>query len=102
VLRGVDSRGAPDKNRCWIVREHHGYFEDATKTYHHQVTTLNPTDPRHFLTFEEVVKAANEQVLLRAKDGFRFLFTTTYSGAPWYNRFEVILASGTVQSMPQP
>src|SRR5262249_50873729 len=38
--------GAPDPQRCWIVRELHGYYEEATKTYHQKVETLHPKDPR--------------------------------------------------------
>ena len=92
--------GASDPQRCWIVREFHGYFEEATKTYHYQVETLHPNEPRHFMTFEEVMKAANEQILRRAKDGFCFLFTKNYRNAPWYNRFEVILPSGNLKELP--
>ncbi len=92
--------GAPDPERCWIVREFHGCFEEATKTYHHQVETLHPNDPRYFVTFEEVVRAANKQTLLRARDGFRFLFTTSYKGPPWYHRFEVIIPSGEEKPLP--
>jgi hypothetical protein len=92
--------GAPDPNRCWILREFHGYFEEASKTYHHRVETLHPTEPRHYMTFEEVVKAADKQVMRRAQDGFRFLFTVSYQRAPWYNRFEVILPSGVLKAKP--
>ena len=92
--------GAPDPQRCWIVREFHGYFEDATKTYYFQAETLHPSETRYFMAFDDVVKAANQQVRLRAKDGFRFLFTVNYNGAPWYSRFEVILGSDTVRAMP--
>jgi hypothetical protein len=91
---------APDPQRCWVVRELHGYFEEATKTYHHQVETLHPNEPRHFLTFEEVMRAANQQVLLRATQGFRFLFTMNYDNPPWYSRFEVVLPAGEVRPLP--
>jgi hypothetical protein len=40
---------APDPRQCWIVREMHGYYDEAKKTYHHKVETLHPNEPRHFL-----------------------------------------------------
>src|SRR5215472_16863232 len=67
--------GAPDPQRCWIVRELHGYYEEATKTYHQNVETLHPNEPPHFLTLEEAIREADKQVLFRAKEGFHFLFT---------------------------
>jgi hypothetical protein len=91
--------GAPDRNRCWIVREVHGYYDEATKTYHHKVETLHPTDPRHFLTIEEAMREADKQVLLRARQGFHFLFTLDYMkpSPPWYERFEVVLPGGELR-----
>jgi hypothetical protein len=83
----------PDPHRRWFVRELHGWWEEATKTYHHKVETLHPTDTVHFLTIDEAIHEANQQVLLRARDGFRFLFTIDYmkSEPPWHARFEVVL-----------
>ncbi|MGC2734305.1 MAG: hypothetical protein WA212_10450 [Candidatus Acidiferrales bacterium] len=88
-----------DPARCWIVRETHGWYDDATKTYLHKVETLHPTDTKHFMTFDEVQKAADRQVLLRAKDGFRFLFTIG-NEEPWHKRFEVVIPSGEFKPLP--
>lgn len=52
------------------------------------------------MTFEEVMRAANQQVLLRAKQGFRFLFTMNYNNPPWYSRFEVVLPAGEIKPLP--
>lgn len=92
--------GAPDPQRCWIVRELHGYYEEATKTYHQKVETLHPSDPQHFLTLEEAMREADKQVLFRAKDGFHFLFTMNFDGPPWYSRFEVVLPAGQIKPLP--
>lgn len=92
--------GAPDSQRCWIVREIHGYYEEAAKTYHHKVETLHPNEPRHFLTLEEAMRVADQQVLLRARQGFHFLFTMNYNQAPWYSRFEVVLPAGEIKPLP--
>lgn len=92
--------GAPDPQRCWIVRELHGYYEEATKTYHQKVETLHPNDPQHFLTLEEAMREADKQVLFSAKDGFHFLFTMNFDGPPWYSRFEVVLPAGQIKPLP--
>lgn len=91
--------GAPDQQSCWIVRELHGYYEEATKTYHQKVETLHPNDPQHFLTLEEGMREADKQVLFRAKDGFHFLFTMNFDGPPWYSRFEVVLPAGQIKPL---
>jgi len=92
----------PDPQRRWFVRELHGWWEEATKTYHYKVETLRPTDPKHFRTINEAAREADEQVLLRAKDGFRFLFTLDYTKQepPWHTRFEVMLPAGEIQPLP--
>jgi hypothetical protein len=88
-----------DPARCWIVRETHGWYDDTTKTFLHKVETLHPIDPLHFMTFEEAQKAADRQVLLRAKSGFRFLFTMG-NDKDWHQRFEVIIPSGELKPLP--
>lgn len=92
--------GAPDPERCWIVREMHGYYEEDTKTYHYKVETLHPNQPKHFMTLDEATKVADQQVVFRARGGFHFLFTLNYYQAPWYSRFEVVLPAGEVRPLP--
>ncbi len=91
---------SPDPQRCWIVRELHGYYNEQEKKFHFKVETLHPTDSRHFMTLDEAQKDADKQVLLRAKDGFRFLFTRNYYDPPWYDRFEVVLPPGEIRPLP--
>ena len=88
-----------DPERCWIVRETHGWYDDRTKTFLHKVETLHPIDPLHFMTNEEAQKAADNQVLLRAKSGFRFLFTMG-DEERWHQRFEVVIPSGEYKPLP--
>jgi hypothetical protein len=82
------------------VREVHGYYEDSTRLYHHKFETLHPNEPRHFLTLGEALRAASQQVLFRAEQGFRFLFTLNYEHPPWYSRFEVVLPAGEIKQLP--
>lgn len=86
-------------NRCWIVREMHGWYEEQTKTFHHKVETLHPTDAAHFMAIEEAIDAANKQVVSRARQGFHFLFTMNLYHGPWYERFEVVLPGGELKPL---
>jgi hypothetical protein len=90
----------PNSERCWIVRELHGYYHEPSGQFRHQVDTLHPTDPKHFLTLDEAQKIADKQVLFRARYGFHFLFTRNYSDPPWYERFEVVLPAGEIKPLP--
>jgi hypothetical protein len=82
------------------VRELHGWYDEATKQYLHKVETLHPTDPKHFMTLEEAIKAADDQVMLGARQGFHFLFTMNYFKHPWYDRFIVVLPTGEIKPRP--
>ncbi len=90
---------AIDPQRCWIVRELHGYYSATEKKFHYQVETLHPTDQKHFLTIEEAIRQADAQVMLRARSGFHFLFTINRDNAPWYSRFEVVLPGGEIKPL---
>jgi hypothetical protein len=93
--------GVSDTQKCWIVRELHGYWDEGVKTFHHKVETLHPADRAHLLTLQEAIDQANEQVRHRAREGFRFLFTLNWNGAePWYDRFEVVLPAGQLRPLP--
>lgn len=92
--------GAPDPQRCWIVREIHGYYDEEKKAFIHKVETLHPNEPQHFLTLEEAVREADQQVWFRAGQGFHFPFTMNYNSPPWYSRFEVVLPSRKIQPLP--
>lgn len=94
--------GVPDPHECWIVREMHGWYDQRTKSFLYKVETLEPADKRHFLTCEEAINQANLHVLLRAKDGFRFLFIMRYTepSPPWYDRLEVLLPDGEYRPLP--
>lgn len=46
-----------------------------TKTFHHKVETLHPTDRKHLMTLDAAQKVADKQIVRRATEGFHFLFT---------------------------
>ena len=86
--------GAKDPKKCWVVRERFGYWDetqpDPKKKFKNTLNTLSPTDPVRCLTIEEAHEFIKRQVLLRASQGFKYLFTLDPFGAPWYKRYEVL------------
>lgn len=94
---------APNAERCWVIKEKHGYWDenarDPQQKFKHQVTTLSPEDPMHCLTIEEVHKQIDAQVLVRAKNGFEYMFTLNQFDPPWFTRFQV-LPDGSYKKLP--
>ena len=68
------------------------------KRFKNDVNTVSPTDPLHCLTIEESHEFIKKQVLFRASQGFKFLFTLNPFGASWYERYEV-LSDGSWREM---
>jgi hypothetical protein len=85
---------ATDPKKCWVVMEKFGYWDaaepDPKIRFKNAVNTLSPTDPVRCLTIEEAHEFIKKQVLLRASQGFKYLFTLDPFGAPWYKRYEVL------------
>jgi hypothetical protein len=94
---------ATDPKKQWVVKEKHGYWDERgqPKKFKHEVVTLGPTDPVHWLSVEEAQKAIDKQVSSRANQGFKYLFVHDFYDAPWFRRYE-ILSDGTEQEMPYP
>lgn len=92
-----------DPKKCWVVMEKFGYWDEAEsdqeKKFKNEVRTLSATNPADCLTIEEAHEFINKQVLFRASQGFKYLFTLDPFGAPWYKRYEV-LPDGSWREMP--
>ena len=71
---------------------------DPTKRLKHDVNALSPTDPNRCLTVEECHEFIKKQVLFRASQGFKYLFTLDPFGVPWFKRYEV-LSDGSWREM---
>ena len=94
--------GATDPTRCWVVKENHGYWDEAetnpTEKFKNRATSLSPTDPKHCVTIHEAFELIDRQVLHRAQSGFRYLFMLNPFGPP-HDRFE-IMPDGTQREIP--
>jgi hypothetical protein len=100
VVYAEELDAATDPTRRWVVKEKHGWFDDVPKQFLMNVTTLSPTDPVHCVTLEEAHQLLDQQVLLRAGHGFKYLFQLDpYQAAPLYKRYEV-LPDGSIQEIP--
>ena len=93
---------AADSKKCWVVVEKFCYSDEAEpdpkKRFKDDVNTVGPTDPVHCLTIEESHEFIKKQVLFRASQGFKCLFTLNPFGASWYERYEV-LSDGSWREM---
>jgi hypothetical protein len=89
--------------RSWVVHERYGAWDenepDPKQKFRINVTTLSPTEPRHYLTLDEAHKQCDEQVMLRVRSGFKYLFVHDFFDAPWYKRYEVF-PDGTRREIP--
>jgi hypothetical protein len=97
--------GATDPEKRWVVKETHGYWDEHepdpnVKKFKNQARTLSPTDPLHCVTIEEAHKIIDEQVLFRAKSGFKYMRRLSMFGPP-HELYEV-MPDGTYREMPLP
>jgi hypothetical protein len=80
--------------KSWVVSERYGAWDEAEpdpkKKFKINVTTLSPTDPQHYLTLDEAHEQCNKQVMLRVRNGFKYLFVHDFFDAPWFRRYEVL------------
>jgi hypothetical protein len=85
---------AQSLEKSWVVCERYGAWDEAEpdqkQKFKINVKTLSPTDPRNYLTIEEAHKQCDEQVMIRVRSGFRYLFVHNFLDAPWYRRYEVL------------
>lgn len=86
--------GATDSKKCWVVVEKFCYSDEAEpdpkKRFKNDVNAIGPTDPIHCLTIDESHEFIKMQVLLRASQGFKYLFTLDPFGVACYKRYEVL------------
>jgi hypothetical protein len=94
---------AESLEKSWVVCERYGAWDEAEpdpkQKFKINVKTLSPTDPQQYLTIEEAHKQCDLQVMLRVRNGFKYLFVHDFLDAPWYRRYEV-LPDGSRREIP--
>jgi hypothetical protein len=73
---------ATDPVKRWVVIEEHGYWDEASKKFLIRRTTLHPNDPKHCLSLEDVQRTVDDQIMVRVKSGFKYLFETSLEEVP--------------------
>src|SRR3974377_2397607 len=70
---------ARDPKKCWVVIEKVDYWDEAGPNRENKsknaVNTLNAPGTAHCLTIEESQEVIKKQVVIRANQGFKYLFT---------------------------
>jgi hypothetical protein len=96
---------ATDPKKRWVVNEIHGYWDEhepdpSVNKFKNKAVTLSPTDPQHCVTIEEAWKIMNNQVLSRAKSGFKYMRTLDMFGPP--HKLYEVMPDGKYREMPLP
>jgi hypothetical protein len=101
IVFGEELLTATDPDRIWVVKETHGFWDDADteKKFKKNTDTLSPNDPKHCLSIEEAFEAIDRQVASRARSGFKYMFTRDFFDPPFFKKFE-ILPDGTQRELP--
>jgi hypothetical protein len=85
--------GATDPKKRWIVKETHGYWDEAEpdpkRKFKNKAVSLSPTELRHCVTIEEAHKIIDAQVLLRSKSGYKYVLMLDMLG-PLHKRYEIL------------
>jgi|ERR1700728_3772193 len=72
VIHGTKSDACKDPNKRWVIKEEHGYWDEATGRFLLRATTLLPNHPKHCMSLEEVFEEISKQVLRRVSEGFKY------------------------------
>jgi hypothetical protein len=90
VINGTILEGATDPVKRWVVKEEHGFWDEATKEFKNRAKTLHPNDPKHCLSINDVLIEVEKQVMRRVKEGFKYQLEWEPMAAPlWYRKYEI-------------
>jgi hypothetical protein len=85
---------ATSLEKSWVLSERYGAWDevepDPKRKFKINVVTLSPTDPQHYLTLDEAHKQCDEQVMVRVRIGFKYVFVHDFLDAPWFRSYEVL------------
>ena len=92
VINGTILDIATDPVKHWVMKEEHGYWDEATKTFKNRAKTFHPTDPKECLSVDEVLVEVEKQILRRVAQGFKYQFEWDPMAAPlWHRKYELAL-----------
>ncbi len=92
VIHGTILDGATDPVKRWVVKEQHGYWDEAAKEFKNRATTFLPNDPKYCLSVNDVLVEVEKQVLRRVAQGFKYQWEWDPMAAPlWYGKYEIAL-----------
>jgi len=91
-INGTILDAATDPVKCWVVKEEHAYWDEATKEPKNRAKTFHPNDPKECLSITDVLVAVEKQVMRRVREGFKYQIEWDPMAAPlWYRKYEVAL-----------
>ena len=92
VIHGTVLETATDSVKRWVVKEEHGFWDEATKEFKNRAKTFHPDDPKECLSIDDVLVEVEKQVLRRVAQGFKYQLEWDPMAAPlWYRKYEIAL-----------
>jgi len=81
---------ATDPVKRWVLKEVHGYWDEQTKKFLNQATTILPNDPKHAVSIDDAYKQVAAQVIVRVREGFKYQREWNPMEPPHYfDKFEI-------------
>lgn len=91
VVNGTILTTATDPVKCWVIKEEHGYWDEATKQFENRAKTLHPTEQQHCFSVSDIHHEIERQVMLRVKEGFKYQLEWYPYEPPFYRKYEIAL-----------
>jgi hypothetical protein len=92
LINGTVLETATDPVKRWVVKEEHGFWDEATKEFKNRVKTFHPNDPKYCLSINDVLIEVERQVMRRVREGFKYQLEWDPMAAPlWYRKYEIAL-----------
>ena len=90
VINGTILDTATDPVKCWVVKEEHGFWDEATRKFWNRAKTFHPNDPNDCLSITDVLVEVEKQVMRRVREGFKYQLEWDPMAAPqWYRKYEI-------------
>ena len=89
VINGTILPTATDAVKCWVVKEEHGFWDEATKQFKGSAETFHPTEPQYCFSIDDIHDEIKRQMMIRVKEGFKYQLEWYPYEPPFYRKYEI-------------
>lgn len=90
VIHGTVLKASTDPVKRWVVKEEHGFWDEATQTFKNRATTLLPNEPQYCFSLEDIHEEVRKQVMVRVRAGFKYQMEWYPYEPPFFQKFEIL------------